>query len=316
MSVIENGLFIRSDLSKNARGGTELMAERLIKYVDPTLLKNVQIHVSRPSRNAIKPNMKQILWCHDLVNDPESRVLADGGWRRFAKVVFVSHWQRDLFMLAYGIPYSHCTVIENAIEREFVFRPKTGDTVNFIYHTTPHRGLQLLYPVFDALSKEYKNIHLDVFSSFEVYGWKERDKAYAGLFDSLRKHPKITYHGARPNADVLSALDKAHVFLYPCIWQETSCIAMIEAIKSGVLAIHPSLAALPETASECTVMYDYTEDKQQHMQRAYTHAKAVLDNGGVDFVNQVMCNTGCELPRNSVSSFSNKWNALLEQVTR
>lgn len=313
MSVIENGLFIRSDLSKNARGGTELMAERLIKYVDPTLLKNVQIHVSRPSRNVIKPNMKQILWCHDLAADPESKILANGGYKQFAKIVFVSYWQRDQYMMLYGIPYSHCTVIENAIEKQFQPRKRDVDKINFIYHTTPHRGLQLLYPVFNALTNKFNNLYLDVYSSFEVYGWKERDKPYETLFQQLKQHPNIIYHGAKPNAEVLDALDKAHIFLYPCIWQETSCIAMIEAIKSDVLVIHPNLAALPETASECTLMYDYTEDTTVHMNRAYHATAKVLSEP--TFINDYVNKSLRHLPRNSISEFEFKWNKLLSQIT-
>jgi UDP-glucose:(glucosyl)LPS alpha-1,2-glucosyltransferase len=316
MSALVKGKISDTNLSRNARGGTEQMRDRLLLNVRPDLLNNIVIHFSRVRPENMVDGVANIFFAHDLVDDPESRVLADGGYRKFAKIVFVSYWQRDQYMLVYGIPYSHCTVIENAIEREFIARNKSNETVNFIYHTTPHRGLQLLHPVFDALTKDYKNIHLDVFSSFGVYGWKERDAAYAGVFDALKKHPNITYHGAKSNQEVLAALDKAHVFLYPCIWQETSCIAMIEAIKSGVLAIHPSLAALPETASECTLMYDYTEDKQLHMERAYKAAKTVLDNGGVDFVNRIMCDAKCELPRNSIDAFTSKWNTLLNQVTR
>lgn len=316
MSALVRGKISDTNLSRNAKGGTEQMRDRLLRNVRPDLLDKVVIHFSRVRPENVIDGTPSIFYAHDLVNDPESRILADGGYRKFDKIVFVSHWQRDLFMLVYGIPYSHCTVIENAIERDFVARKKTGDVVNFIYHTTPHRGLQLLYPVFDALSKQYDNIHLDVFSSFGVYGWKERDKPYEGLFTSLQNHPKITYHGAKSNAEVLQALDNAHIFLYPCIWQETSCIAMIEAIKSGVLVIHPSLAALPETASECTLMYDYTEDKQAHMNRSFATAKKVMDNGGVSFVNSTMSETRCETPRNSIHSFTTRWNSLLEQVTR
>lgn len=289
------------------------MRDRLLRAVDKDLLSKVSIHFSRVRSENIIDGVPNIFYAHDLFNDPESKVLVDGGWRKFAKIVFVSYWQRDQYMLVYGIPYSHCTVIENAIEKTFEIHKHNFDTINFIYHTTPHRGLQLLYPVFDALCKKYDNIHLDVFSSFEIYGWKERDKAYEGLFDLLKKHPKITYHGSRSNNEVLEALDKSHIFLYPCIWQETSCIAMIEAIKSGVLVIHPNLAALPETASGCTMMYDYTENTQDHMNRAYQAAVKVLDapTSIDDYVNKQMG----YLPNNSIHMFAYKWNSLLSQVT-
>lgn len=312
MSALVRGIISDTNLSRNARGGTEQMRDRLLRCADKGLLEKVVIHFSRVRPENFIDNVPNIFYAHDLFNDPESKILANGGWQKFAKIVFVSYWQRDQYMLAYNIPYSHCTVIENAIEKQFETHKRDSHTIDFIYHTTPHRGLQLLYPVFNALCSKYDNLHLDVFSSFEVYGWKERDKAYEGLFDLLKNHPKITYHGAKPNGEVLEALDKSHIFLYPCIWQETSCIAMIEAIKSDVLVIHPNLAALPETASECTIMYDYTEDKQEHMNRAYRAAVNVLDNPAIiDGANKQMRH----LPRNSIHIFEYKWNSLLSQIT-
>ena len=313
MSALVKGKISDTNLSRNARGGTEQMRDRLLRFVDSDLLNKVVIHFSRVRPENNIQDVPNILYCHDLFNDPESQILANEGYKKFAKIVFVSHWQRDQYMLAYNIPYSHCVVIENAIEKEYIAKSKPIDQINFIYHTTPHRGLELLYPVFDALSKKYTNIHLDVYSSFDVYGWKDRDKPYEKLFTALKQHRAITYHGAKSNIEVLDALDKAHIFLYPCIWQETSCIAMIEAIKSGVLCIHPSLAALPETASECTLMYDYTENIQDHMKRAYFNACAVLDNP--NFINYRMADPRCELERNSIESFTNKWNMLLTEIT-
>lgn len=317
MSALVKGEISDTDLSRNARGGTEQMRDRLLRYVDKSLLQKVVIHFSRVRDENIISGIPNVFYAHDLIGDPESRILANGGFRKFSKLVFVSYWQRDQYMLAYNIPYQHCTVIENAIEKQFEAKSKPTDTINFIYHTTPHRGLQLLYPIFDQLTKIHSNIHLDVFSSFGVYGWAERDRQYETLFNQLRQHKNITYHGARSNDDVLKALDKAHIFLYPCIWQETSCIAMIEAIKSGVLAIHPNLAALPETASECTMMYDYTEDNQVHMNRCFHMANSVIKDikNNPSYLEKFTHEQKCSLPVNSIEYFTGRWNRLLSDLT-
>lgn len=318
MSAIVKGKIVDTDVSRNSKGGTEQMRERLLRYINPDLLDKVVVHFSRYRKENHDDSVPNIFYAHDLIGDPENKVLMNDGYKKFAKIVFVSHWQRDQFMLAYKIPYSHCTVIENAIEWEFEARQKDTSTIKFIYHTTPHRGLELLFPMFDALSKEFSNIHLDVFSSFEIYGWKERDKQYQKLFDDMKLHPKVTYHGTKSNKEVLAALQEANIFLYPCIWPETSCIAMIEAIRSGCLVIHPSFAALPETASEATIMYDYTEDKHEHARRAYRYTRKVLqyEKQTGEFINSYMADTRCELPRNSIEAFVGKWTDLLKDVTK
>jgi glycosyltransferase involved in cell wall biosynthesis len=118
--------------------------------------------------------------------------------------------------------------------------------------------------------------HLDVYSSFGIYGWEERDKQYEGLFEKIRSHKHMTYHGHVPNEEVKKALQKAHIFALPSIWPETSCIAMIEAMSAGCVCVHSSLAALPETTANWTLQYDFTEDMSQHATRmAMTLADAL-----------------------------------------
>lgn len=314
MSCIYRGAIVDTNLSRNARGGTEMMRERLLSAVPSQLLDNFAIHFSRPRQ--IYDDVKNIFYAHDLAADPENKILLNDGWNKFSKLVFVSHWQRDQYITMYGIPYSKCTVIENAIETEFEYTKRPSGPIRFIYHTTPHRGLELLYPIFDQLSKEFNNIHLDVFSSFEIYGWKERDKPYAKLFDALKAHPKVTYYGTRSNEEVLIALKQSHIFLYPSIWVETSCIAMIEAIKCGCTVIHPSLGALPETAGGATVMYDYVEDPNAHANMAYKMTKSLLaqETKSPGFIDALAADTIRELNKNSMPNFQAKWISLLTQL--
>jgi UDP-glucose:(glucosyl)LPS alpha-1,2-glucosyltransferase len=314
MSCVYRGAVVDTNLSRNARGGTEMMRERLLSAVPSSLLDNFAIHFSRPRQ--IYDDVKNIFYAHDLAADPENKILLNDGWKQFAKLVFVSHWQRDQYISMYNIPYSKCTVIENAIETEFEYTKRLTGPIRFIYHTTPHRGLELLYPIFDTLSKEFDNIHLDVFSSFEIYGWKERDKPYAKLFDALKAHPKVTYYGTRSNEEVLIALKQSHIFLYPSIWMETSCIAMIEAIKCGCTVIHPSLGALPETAGGATVMYDYVEDPNAHANIAYKMTKSLLkqEQKNSGFIDLLAADTIRELNKNSIQNFQAKWVSLLTQL--
>ena len=36
--------------------------------------------------------------------------------------------------------------------------------------------------------QEYNNIELDVYSSFKIYGWEERDEQYKEVFDFCKQH--------------------------------------------------------------------------------------------------------------------------------
>lgn len=316
MSCVYKGSVIESELSKNSKGGTEMMRQRLIDNIDQAALENVAIHLSRPRE--IFDDVANILWCHDLAEDPENKILRDGGWQKFDHFVFVSNWQRDQYILRFGIPYSKCSVIYNAVEKEYAPKEKDMSTIRFVYHTTPHRGLELLVPIFDALSKEFDNIHLDVYSSFKIYGWESRDESYSGLFKNIDMHPKMTYHGVKSNEEVLQALDKAHIFLYPNIWKETSCIALIEAIKSQVLCVHPNYGALPETAQNATIMYDFNEDPQAHANYAFAVAKQILTtmNNDPNYFHGFTYSDRFNLARNNIPSFKTMWTAVLARFPK
>lgn len=314
MSCIYKGKVVNSELSKNARGGTEMMRQRVLDNVDKQSLEKVAIHLSRPRE--LYDDVKNILWCHDLAGDPENKILRDEGWAKFDHFVFVSQWQRDTYVMAYGIPYSKCTVIPNAIEYEYAPKQKDMETIRFIYHTTPHRGLELVYPIFDAISKEFDNVHLDVYSSFEIYGWKQRDEPYKQLFENIKSHPSMTYHGSASNKKVLKALEKSHIFMYPCIWQETSCIALIEAIRNGLICIHPNYGALLETSGGATLAYDYTENVHEHANICYSVTKNVLSimNQDPNFFANYTQSDRYALPRSGINNFTQSWNSILRKL--
>jgi UDP-glucose:(glucosyl)LPS alpha-1,2-glucosyltransferase len=176
-----------NEISEKSKGGSELVARRMAADLDKTLLKEFQIIVSRV-RNTLDPTKIRVLLLQDLPEDPESHHLRNDGWRKFHRIVFVSHWQRERYVKEYGIPYSRTVVIHNAVHPidntgEMDKKKAKEKKINIIYHTTPHRGLEILVPVFEKLTETHKDIHLDVFSSFEMYGWKDRDNQYAELFD-------------------------------------------------------------------------------------------------------------------------------------
>jgi UDP-glucose:(glucosyl)LPS alpha-1,2-glucosyltransferase len=315
MSVVYKGKVIDSNLTKNARGGTEQMRSRLIKNVDKSLLEKFAIHFSRPEK--LYDDVLNILYCHDLADDSAVSSIAKD-MDKYAKFVFVSYWQRDQFINKFNIPYSKCTVIQNAVERTSRKYEKPKDKINVIYHTTPHRGLQLVYPIFDKLCELHDNIHLDVYSSFEVYGWKQRDVSYQLLFDMIKKHPHMTYHGAVSNDEVLKALDKAHIFLYPSIWQETSCIALIEAMVSGVFPIYSSYGALQETGSFTSNvgMYDHTENISEHANAALNIANHVITSqkNNPAFIDTIMSSAVNNSNLYSIEKYTSDWNNLLKST--
>lgn len=261
-----------------AKGGTELMNDMLIEHL-PSYFHD-RFHIIKSRVREVSTNKTNILWLHDLPNDVESQHLKDPNSRsRFSKIIFVSEWQRQQYQQYFGIPFEQSVVLKNSII-PLPMQPKTKDgTIRLIYHTTPHRGLEILIPTFLQLYEKYGNkISLDVYSSFKIYGWDERDEPYQILFDTCQQHPGCTYHGTVSNEQVRKALLNSHIFAFPSIWQETSCIAAIEALSAGCEIVTSNLGALPETLNGFGTIYPYNADKIQHQQIFAQHLDQAIQN--------------------------------------
>ena len=268
----------KDSLSTQAMGGTELMKYGLQSRIDPELMSNFQIFVSRVEEPFDESKIR-LYWCHDLAEDPATEHLRGGGWKNFHMLVFTSNWQMQKYIERYDIPWSRCIVMQNAIIPIEAHEKPNDGKIRLGYWSTPHRGLNILTAVFDKLCEKHDNIELDVWSSYKLYGWEERDAQYEELYDFCRNHPKINYESYLPNEEVKDRLKNIHIHAYPSIWQETSCIALMEAMSAGCLCVHPNLAALPETSANWTHTYQWNEDINAHASIFYQ----ILDGAIEDY---------------------------------
>lgn len=303
-----------NELNANSNGGTELTTRRMFDFLSADDIDGVQFVASRVRE--LDDNKIKIYIAHDLVGDPETDFMKDQKLReRFDKLVFSSNWQYQQFRDYLNVPFSqHSAVIETGID-PIPLVNKPMDKIKLIYTSTPHRGLEILVPVFVQLAKIYPDIQLDVYSSFGIYGWEERDAPYEPLFKICREHPQINYHGWQPNDVVRKAYQEAHIFAYPNIWPETSCRSLIEAMSAGCLCIHPNFAALPDTAGGLTVMYDGDMDVHIHANIfAHTLMHAVDNIKNNDLTGLLSFIKGYADVRFSWDNIGNKWKGLIASL--
>jgi len=303
-----------NEISAKSQGGTEITKRSIGKKVSPELAEDFQIIPSRI--RDLQEDKIRVYWAHDLAQDPECAHFKEEHSRnRFHKMVFSSNWQLQDWCLRLGIPFnSKLQVIETPIE-PFEKVEKAKDKVNLIYFSTPHRGLELLYPVVDALSKKYNNIHLHVFSSFKIYGWSDADKHFEPLYEQITNHPNMTYHGFSPQEKLREHLLASHILAYPCIWQETSCRVLMESMSAGLLCVNPNLAALPDTAGGMTFMYQWDQDNAKHAEVFYKYLdKAIQEVNNPDIQNYLKFAKAYADTRFNLDRISSQWESLMVEL--
>lgn len=315
--------------NNNAHGGTEMYMRFLYSGNIPRpLLENVQIIPSR--LRGLQEDKIRVWFEHNLPNDTESmKPFMDAAVKgKFHKYVFLSHWHYQTFMAYLGVPYStqscvieggmHC--IDSLADNPLLpAKPDPNECVHISYHTTPHRGLELLVPVFLKLAEEDPRIHLHVHSSFKMYGWDARDQPYEKLFAICKEHPQITYHGFTKHNELITRLrDNYHIFAYPNIWPETMCRALLESMYYGLVCVHPDLAALPDTSGGINkFMYKGTLDHQEHANIHYAYLKqAIADvrNNDSAHVQSLQFTREYIQRRYSTDVVYNKWITMLAEL--
>jgi len=309
--------FEENEISLKAKGGTEITKRSIAKFIPEELLENFQIIPSRVRE--IQEDKIRIYWQHDIADDPEVIHLKDASSRnRFHKFVFSSNWQLYDFSVKINFPLDEKSlVIETPIE-PLPHVKKEFDKIRLIYFSTPQRGLELLVPVFDALSKKYGDkIHLDVFSSFKIYGWDNADDRYTPIFDAIRNHPNMTYYGAVEQDVLRDHLLKAHILAYPSIWLETSCRVLIESMSAGLMCVHPNLAALPDTSGGLTSMYQFNTDVNKHANLFYNYLDhAIQSVEAEEAQNYLKFVKAYADNRFDLRKISSQWSSLLENMAK
>lgn len=255
--------FEENEISKNSQGGTESVKRGLDERLPPGITDEFQIICSRVRQ--IEDEKIRIYWLHDLPEDPETNHLKDINSRnRFHKLVFCGNWQYSRYQLVCGLPYDRNSVVIDTPIDPAPQVVKEFDKIRLVYSSTPQRGLNLLVPVFERLAEKHKNIHLDVFSSFKIYGWDEADKQFEPLYNRIRNHPQMTYHGFASNDIVKDTLLKAHIHAYPSTWLECNSRSIIEAMSAGLLCVHPNYGGLTDTSGGMNFMYQGDQDLNNH----------------------------------------------------
>ena len=235
---------------KDSFGGSENQFRLLLKHLPDENFKDINLILNNANYELIEKDKINVLWMHHFVNQKEAQNLGSKDFvDKIDFIVFNSNWNFEKFVYQFKIPENKSIVIRNAIE-EISFEKKPKDKINLIYHTTPWRGLVNLLRIFKNL--HLKNVELNICSSTIIYGKKFDDvlrKEYENIFEECKKTESVNYFGFKKNNEVIELLKKMHIFAYPSIWPETSCIAAIESMAAGCNVVTTNLGALYETCS-------------------------------------------------------------------
>jgi glycosyltransferase involved in cell wall biosynthesis len=264
----------------NPYGGTEIQLEYLHKYVDKDLLNKVQITTSVPEKTPIDPTKINVLWVHNSYDQPNlmpwfKNKLNHG---KYDYYIFNSHWTYEKFRYFFSIPTELCSVIKNGFDDDLIvkteFKPK--EKLKLIYTSTPWRGLDVLLNAMEQIKTD--KVEVDIYSSTQIYGdafKKVNDDQFIKLYDKAKSLKYVNYKGYIDHKELMKVLHTYDCYVHPSTFEETFCLAAMESLAAGLVAMTTDLGALYETCAEFPIYVPYLKDKEA-LAKQFTEAIDML----------------------------------------
>lgn len=202
------------------------------------------VEVSHLPEELRKSNKQyKILWGHHSYDQP---VFMDFNHEEVSHIVCPSNWAKAQMVRYLNIPENKITVISNGVSDIFSYSGNKSKT--FIYTSIPYKGLELLPDIINLIHQYHPDAKFKIFSSMSLYG--PSNDPYIELYEKLKTMPNVKYSDAVDQSELVEHYKDAAFFIHPNIWEETFCVSMAEAMKSGCYPIITNIGALEEIAGE------------------------------------------------------------------
>ena len=185
----------------------------------------------------------KILWAHHAYDQP---VFVNFDHNTVNHIVSPSQWNKDQLVKYHNIPEYKISVIPNGVADIFSYSDKKTKTM--IYTSIPYKGLEVLARIIPKIHQVHPDAKFKIFSSMSLYG--PSNDQFINIYDHLKTLPYVEYSAAVDQAELVPHYQEAAFFIHPNIWEETFCVSMVEAMKSGAYPIITNIGALAEVAGE------------------------------------------------------------------
>ena len=183
----------------------------------------------------------KVLWAHHAFDQP---LFLDFDHNLVNHIVSPSQWNKEQFIKFHNVPEDKITVIPNGVSDIFSYSDKKTKTM--IFTSIPYKGLGILSQVIPLIHQKHPDVRFKIFSSMSLYG--NLNDPYIETYEALKLLPYVEYSPAVDQLDLVKHYQESAFFIHPCIWEETFCVAMCEAMKSGAYPIVTNIGALPEVS--------------------------------------------------------------------
>ena len=186
-------------------------------------------------------------------------LMNDGSENLLNKIICVSDWQKNTFIDYLNADPNKLEVLGNPIDYSIYSGHAERDPNKLIFTSIPYKGLDFLPDLFSEIKLKSKNqkLHLDVYSSFQLYGREEEDETFADVFRTLNNMEDVNLFSPISMVDLAYKFKQAGLYLAPSTYHETFGRVYIESMAGGCLPVTVDNGANKEIIENYGYVLDY-----------------------------------------------------------
>lgn len=183
------------------------------------------------------------MWVHDLT-----------AWMgehecNYDKMFYLTNFHKDYMISMQGIDPSKMIATRNGLNPE-KFEGLDGIEKNVnkvVFPSSPDRGLEHAIRIVELARKDLPDLELHCYYGFdnmEKFGMKDMASKLKAM---ILERPWVKSHGGIEQRELMRELASASVHLYPSVFIESSCIAVLESLCCGTYVLAREIGALQDT---------------------------------------------------------------------
>lgn len=202
------------------------------------------------------------LWQHDIDSGPDE--MTAERLEQIDRIILLSEWHKQHWMETFpDIPEDRYEVSRNGVDlADFPTKLPERIKHRFVWPSSADRGLDVLLEWWPEIRKMWDDAELHIFYGWETVDVAKKMPGYEWLevfkykITELCKQPGVVWRGRVTQPVLHEEMAKSQFWMYPSknaignAWNETYCIAAVEAMTMGVQPIVADVGALPERLRE------------------------------------------------------------------
>jgi glycosyltransferase involved in cell wall biosynthesis len=198
---------------------------------------------------------------HDAYDQPNVKWMMNLNVEKLLdKIICVSEWQKQTFIKYFRVNPDKLVVLGNPIDY-YLYQGYTERDINkLVFASIPYKGLDVIADLFEEIKLKTKNsdLHIDIYSSFELYNDPEKNKDYQDVFRRLSNIKNVNLLRPVSMKQLAYVFKSAGLYIAPSTYHETFGRIFVEAGAAGCLTVCMNNGANKEILGDNGFILDYS----------------------------------------------------------